>query len=209
MSTEIEIKLVLPNAATIERILDDEFVLRYVKDEFISVEMHSAYYDTADWILAQKDYMLRVRTVNGTQIATLKHGSIDPAQHPGLFHCRQWKCRFMESDELVSALIARGAPQEIEELLKGKQLVQAFHSDYRRRHATLYLPDMLRAELSLDRGTLNAEEKSEPLYELGLELLYGKSEDMTAYCEQLMHHFSISPALLTKQQRALRLIRSR
>ena len=68
---------------------------------------------------------------------------------------------------------------------------------------------MLRAELSLDRGTLTAGEKSEPFYELGLELLYGKSEDLTAFCEQLMQHFSISPAMLTKQQRALRLIRSR
>ena len=38
-----------------------------------------------------------------------------------------------------------------------------------------------------------------PLYELGLELLYGSEELLINYSEQLTEKFTMTPVLLTKQ----------
>jgi inorganic triphosphatase YgiF len=209
MASEIEIKLTLPDKFSVERIIGDEFFTRYIKDEFTVRETLSEYYDTPDWALAENDYFLRIRELNGRHVAVLKQGRIDAAESPGLFTGQQWLCFFDGAETVLERLIDRAAPPALVEIVGGQPLAPCFHADYTRRYTALYMPDMVRIELSFDIGELRAEGKSEPLYEMGLELLYGGTASLLNFSAQLREYFDLPPTLLTKQQRALRLLRSR
>lgn len=209
MSSEIEIKFVLPEKHILEKITGDDFLARYIKDELIVRETDSEYYDTPDWALEKHGYILRVRRVNGMDVAAIKYGTIDNTEFPGLFDGQQWLCLFRGIDTLTSDLIERSAPEGLLNIIGQKKLAVCFSSKYTRKYTTLYLPDRVRIELSLDAGVLICENKSEPLHEMGLELLYGNKASLMNFSKQLMEHFGLLPTLLTKQQRALRLIRRR
>ncbi|NLO48514.1 MAG: CYTH domain-containing protein [Clostridiales bacterium] len=209
MSSEIEVKLMLPDKFILDKITKDEFLSRYIKDDPIIRETYSEYYDTPDWVLEKHGYILRVRRTDNVSVAALKFGRIDNVEFPGLFNGHQWLCLFNSTETIISDLIERTAPEEILQIVGDKKLSVCFQSEYVRKYTTLYLPDRVRLELSLDDGRLICENKSEPLYELGLELLYGNMAALMNFSTQLMEHFGLQPTLLTKQQRALRLIRSR
>jgi inorganic triphosphatase YgiF len=209
MSSEIEMKLMLPDKYTMDKIIKDEFLSQYIKDDLTIRETYSEYYDTPDWALEKHGFILRVRRTGGISVAALKFGRIDNIESPGLFDGLQWLCMFNGADTVISDLVERTAPDELYQIVGDKKLSVCFQSEYIRRYTTLYLPDRVRIELSLDDGKLICENKSEPLYEMGLELLYGNMAALLNFCTQLMEHFGLQPALLTKQQRALRLIRSR
>lgn len=209
MSSEIELKLVLPDKYAIEKIKKDDILSRYYKDEFSVRETFSEYYDSSDWALSHNDFILRVRNTGGRDVAALKQGKIDNLSYPGLFSGQQWLCYWNGADTIVSDMLARSAPFELADIAKDKELGVCFTSKYTRQFTTLYMPDRVCIELSLDEGTIICDGKSEQLYEIGLELLYGNTGTLINLSNQLIELFGFQPELLTKQQRALRLIRSR
>jgi inorganic triphosphatase YgiF len=149
-----------------------------------------------------------VTRLDKRQVAVLKRGSFR-GEITGLYRGSQWYSPFNGLDTLIADLIERGAPPLAAELTEGKPLELCFYTILNRRATTLYLPDRTRIELSFDSGELVAGEKRGLLYELGLELLYGSEELLLDYCEQLRKKFDLSPVLLAKHERALRLLRSR
>lgn len=209
MSSEIELKLLLPNEHALEKIKSDDILARYYKDDFVLRQTYSEYLDTPDWDLEQNDYILRIRNKGEYSVASLKHGDIDNNHYPGLFTGRSWLCYYSGPDRVVSDLLERAAPAEIADITEKKSLSVCFSSEYKRQYTTLYMPDRVRVELTLDEGLLHCDGKSEPLYHMGLELLFGDTGALLILATQLMEHFDLKPELLTKQQRALRLIRSR
>ncbi len=209
MAAEIEFKYSLPNAQFLENLLKDDLILRYVKDSFRTKESCSEYFDTQDWALSDKDFALRITRSEENQVAVLKQGSFRGGGILGLYRGYQWYSPFEGLDTLISDLIERGAPRIIAELTAGKTLGMCFYTILSRKITTLYLPDRTRIEMCFDSGELIADEKRMPVYELGLELLYGSEELLLNYCEQLREKFALSPVVLSKHERALRLLRSR
>ncbi|NLL38925.1 MAG: CYTH domain-containing protein [Clostridiales bacterium] len=209
MSVEIDMKLLVSDKYTLEKIKNSEILTRYYKDDFVIRQTFSEYLDTPDWDLDQNNYILRIRKWENYHVAALKHGTIDHLEHPGLFRGRQWTCYYSTPETVISDLQARAAPEELSEIVKDKKLEVCFSSEYKRLYTTLYMPDRVRIELTLDEGSIHCDGKSESLYHIGFELLFGNTEALVNLSSQIMEAFGLMPDLLTKQQRALRLIRSR
>ena len=121
--------------------------------------------------LDQNNYILRIRKWENYHVAALKHGTIDHLEHPGLFRGRQWTCYYSTPETVISDLQARAAPEELSEIVKDKKLEVCFSSEYKRLYTTLYMPDRVRIELTLDEGSIHCDGKSESLYHIGFELL--------------------------------------
>jgi triphosphatase len=209
MAAEIEVKYALPGAQYIESMLRDELTLKYVKDAFRTKESCSEYYDTHAWELSAASYELRITRSEEPKVAVLKQGAFRDEDMPGLYRGSRWLAPYGGLDTVLSDLIERGAPREIAALAGGKPLELSFYTILSRRYATLYMPDRTRVELCFDVGELIADGKRMPLYELGLELLYGSEDLLLDYCRQLRERFALSPLLLSRHERALRLLRTR
>ena len=82
-SMEIEVKYELPNEAELEKILEDEDIIRCSEgEEAETVPMRAIYYDTADGDLRKQDITLRVRSEGATAFVTAKWGgSVRGAVH--------------------------------------------------------------------------------------------------------------------------------
>lgn len=209
MPAEIELKYSLTSAHTMEHMIKDELIQHYIKDPFKQSESRSDYYDTQDWTLSEHDFALRVTMLSNMQVAVLKKGNFRSEDVKGLYRGSQWYSPFSGTATIVEDLMDRGAPAEFRDLMEGKSLEPCFYTQLSRNKNTLYLPDRTRVEISFDIGELVADGKHMPLYELGLELLYGSEELLINYSEQLTEKFTMTPVLLTKQERALRFLRSR
>ena len=208
MATEIEFKYSLEGAALAGLIAGSDYVTQYRKDDWKVRTTHDVFYDTADWALAERNAMLRVRAWVNLSVATLKFGSYDAGGVPGLYRGQHFSTVFHGIAPVMRELIERGAPESFSDLC-GSELSPVFHYQYTRRSAALYLPEMTRAEISFDEGTLTVGDKSMKMCEMTLELLFGPRSELEAYCEHLISEHSLEPRLLTKQQLALRLLRSR
>lgn len=208
MSTETEIKYALDGTVLAERVLRDERVTQYLKDNWKSCEVTDIFYDTPDWDLAGKNMMLRVRTVAGVSVGSLKCGGYAGNDFAGLYRGSKYICNFTDVNSLPSDLTARGAPEIITDIAK-HGLTQAFSVRFTRRMAILYMPEMTRAELCVDSGIIAVQDKTEPLCEMTFELLFGGLSGLEIYCGNLAADHKLEPRLLTKQQLALRLLRSR
>ncbi len=209
MAAEIEMKFSLSGPQSIESMLKDELALKYVKDAFRTKESCSEYYDTHAWELSAGSYELRITRSEEPKVAVLKQGTFRDEDMPGLYRGSRWIAPYAGLDTVLPDLIERGAPREIAELADGRPLELCFYTILNRKYATLYMPDRTRVELCFDSGELIAGAKRMPLYELGLELLYGSEDLLLDYCRQLSERFSLSPMLLSRHERALRLLRTR
>lgn len=208
MATETEFKYSLEGAAAADMIAGSEYVTQYLKDDWTVRKTHDVYYDTADWDLAERDAMLRVRAWVSLSVATLKYGTYDLSGTPGLYRGHHFTTVFHGIEPVIRELIDKGADSSFEDL-SGALLSPVFEYKCTRRYATLYLPEMTRAEISFDHGTLTVGDKSETFTELTLELLFGPFSELDAYCERLITEHNLEPRLQTKQKIALRLLRSR
>ncbi|NLV49150.1 MAG: CYTH domain-containing protein [Clostridiales bacterium] len=209
MSVETEYKFTLPGAYYAEKIMSEDYVARYIKDDYKINTARSVYYDTEDWSLNAHDYTLRVRESGGSSVVALKHGRIDTVNRPGFFRSEQFLCSFNNAETVVDDLLDKGAPRELADIVGGRPLSPCFTFNFTRRSAVLYLPDMLRAELCFESGILDTGNKAEPLEEMTVELLFGDEDGFVAYCKRFLNEMDLSPVLLTRQQYALRLLRSR
>lgn len=69
---EQELKYLIPDAQTAQRILDSSLVRSAAAAGQQRIEMHAAYYDTAQGDLAAHGVSYRIRRENGRCVATVK-----------------------------------------------------------------------------------------------------------------------------------------
>ena len=110
---------------------------------------------------------------------------------------------------MVDALAHRGAPLSFLSIARGAELVCHFQIDHSSKSTTLYLPDRTRVSMDFDEGMILVEDKRQPTYFLFFELLFGDESLLLNYCEQVQAQFRLSPVQLSRQQMALRILRSR
>jgi inorganic triphosphatase YgiF len=208
MATEIEFKYSLENPAEAGVIANSDYVTQYLRDDWTERSTLDVYYDTDNWDLAERNALLRVRAWINLSIATLKFGSFKQEGHPGLYRGENFSTIFHGVGPVMRELIDHGAPESFADIA-GAKLSPAYEYKCTRRFATLYLPEMTRVELSFDEGVLTVGDKSVKTCEMTLELLFGPVSELEAYCERLVTEHRLEPHKQTKQETALRLLRSK
>ena len=106
-------------------------------------------------------------------------------------------------------LVEQGAPKQILGIIEETKLIERCRIVFLRRSAVLKLPDGVLVDMAIDKGTIYAAGKSAPLYELELELLFGAPEALTPLSDLFTQKYKLEREILSKYEKALRLIRSR
>lgn len=207
MPTELEMKLQIPDDSTAEKIFADKMVTDHLSSEIKSTQMKSFYYDTPTNTLSKLRWSLRLRNEGDISVLSLKTSSVGVSGD--LFSRNEWQCLSNSVESGIENLVEQGAPREILDIVSQSSLVERCHIEFVRRSATLKLPDGVLVELAIDKGTIFAGEKRAPLYELELELLFGDPDALLPLSEQFKNKYRLEKDILSKYEKALRLIRSR
>ncbi len=205
MATETEIKLHLNDVSQITEILNDPLVTEHMREPSRQTKMLTRYYDTENWDLYRAGYMLRIRSEEERNIVSLKQGKIDISKHNGLCLRRKWICESPELEGAIDHLIGCGAPEEIASLTEGKPLVNVCSGDFSRSSVMLYMDEGVVVELSLDVGEFHVGEKTAPIQELELEVIFGSLNAVLPFSEALRAKYELEPESMTKYERCFAL----
>lgn len=200
---EVECKYRITDRYTAARIEQDDEVQAALLHDFADCEMDAVYYDTAEGLLSQRHWSLRLRSENGLVVAACKKAE---DMSGAAFAREEWQTECDGWDEALPALVRLGAPAELGSL---GPLLPRCRTRFTRRAAPLRLPDGSTVELAMDEGYLEADGKREGLHELEIELLSGSRETLTAFGETLARRYDLTAEHSSKYARALRLLRSR
>ncbi len=199
MATEIEMKLRVPDRQTLDRVLADPNLTQYMRDEFAVKKFHSVYFDTEDGLLSSRRWTLRLRKEGDQSVAALKTANSFDGE---VFTRNEWQCLADSIEKAIPALLAIGAPRELDHLLKTRKLIEVCGAEFERRTNFLYLDDGVRIELAGDVGVLYAGSRRLPIIEVELELLFGDSSVLPHICHQLMDDYGLEVEKLSKNARA-------
>lgn len=200
MATEIEMKLSVPDQATLEKVLGDPQLLQYAKDDYEVRHMKSTYFDTPDNQLHQRKWTLRLRDEGGQTIAAFKTANM--SDDAGFFTRNEWQCAVDNIQDAIPLLIDQGAPRELKSLLKGRSLVACCGAEFDRKAVCLYMDEGVRIEIAGDLGHLFGGGQEAPICELELELLYGDAGCLPPMCAQLTEDYGLVEEKRSKYERA-------
>ena len=188
MAQEFEVKYASTQEA-MER-LEEDF------GPFQSITMETAYYDNPQGDFGAKKWTLRRRLENGVGVCTLKT--------PGKGLLRgEWEVTCPEITQAIPALVALGAPRELE-AMAAQGLALCCGAQFIRQVRVISWGES-RLELALDEGMLTGGGETEPLCEVEAELKEGRQEDALAFGAHLAAAYGLHPETGSKQARALAL----
>ncbi len=205
MASEVKFKILLPNAALIDRARDEDIITRYMRSDFLDYSSDFVYYDTPGWDLCRNQYLLRVCMSGDMRAATLRVGHVEQKELPGLYEGQGWLTYFQDPAAIVEDFSRRGAYTQFADYASRGELAVRFSSFRKRCRVNLYLPERTRVDFCLDDGELRVDGKTEPLRHMALTLSYGDRGIFTNYCSQLLADFGLTADLHTLSERALRL----
>ena len=163
---------------------------------FRSILMETAYYDNPQGDFRAKKWTLRRRLENGVGVCTLKT--------PGAGLLRgEWEVACPEITQAIPALLALGAPEELEKMA-AQGLSVTCGAQFTRQVQTVSWGTS-RLELALDEGVLTGGGQSENLCEVEAELKEGLPEDALAFGAHLAAAYGLTTETRSKQARALAL----
>ena len=165
MGKETEYKLAVGDLQLLDCILCSRMVMEKLCAPYAYIRMRTTYYDTEDGFLAQRRWMLRLRTEDGRSVVTMKT--------PGEGHTRgEWEVESEYLDEALPKLAALGAPQEIA-ALQPDALAPICGASFTRITAELRLSENTSCMICGDVGDLTGGGRTALLCELELELKQG------------------------------------
>ncbi len=204
MALEIEYKFLLDpqSEAALER--HDLFSAHH-QGPVQEKRLVTTYYDTPDRALRQRRAALRIRDLGQSYVMTVKG---EGQSQGGLSQREEWEVPVANNQpdwqQLANSpfadLLAEAGPPEA----YGPQ----FRTVFNRRARILRLADGTRLEAAIDRGTIEAADRQEPLHELELELLEGSAASLSAFAEQLAKALALIPGTLSKARRGYTLSNS-
>ena len=215
--TERELKLVFRNRSDVpdtEKFMSVALKILLAIDTESSLRLdsvaktRSVYWDTKDFKLAREGLALRVRTVDGRRVVTLKTESIDDV---GVDHVLPQRSEFHRSG---NELIEGNAPDpyvfldcpvgaRLLAVCGNEQLGEAFASDIMRRTFRVESSDGCRMAMMLDDGNLFADRASERVMELEIELCAGPSERLYEVALALVEKLRLAWSGASKFQRGI------
>ena len=194
MGKETEYKLAVGDLQLLDCILCSRTVAEKLCAPYAYIRMRTTYYDTEDGFLAQRRWMLRLRTENDRSVITMKT--------PGEGHTRgEWEVESAYLDEALAKLAAHGAPQELA-ALQPDALAPICGASFTRITAELRLSEHTACMICGDVGDLTGGSRTALLCELELELKHGSEDELAAFAQELMDTYCLSEQPLSKLQRA-------
>jgi len=182
MPNETELKLQLP--PTLHDVDSHQLLTRLkpnLRSKGIKKVLRNVYFDTADRELAKRGMALRVREIGRKRIQTLK---VPDAGALGLQSFRELEA---EVPTDMPSLAKLGDRALVRELRQGvwPRLQPVFFTNFERTSWRLpYRGSEI--EVSLDRGSIRAGDREEPIHELEIELKGGDRVDLWGAAEELL-----------------------
>ena len=200
MSQEIELKLSLPASAL--PALRRHPLISTAPKATTTATLINTYYDTPEQDLAANRVALRTRKRGRQWLQTVK---AQVASVGGLSARPEWEHRYLGAfdftvvtDPETQALLERHATE----------LTPLFTTNFRRETRRLTPRHGASVLLMIDRGTISANGREEPLCELELELEEGSNADLFALAIELAETLPLRPEDASKAERGLRLFRN-
>ena len=165
-------------------------------DGFSIYNMQTSYYDTHDFLIADRNGTLRKRIENDVCVYTLKLPEGKSSRHEFETSCETLS-------DAIRAFAAMGAPSWITELSEDT-LICVCSTRFIRMAKRIQVQNT-EFELALDEGILTAGESECNFQEVEVELKTGDESVMDQFAEDLAIRFSLQPEFRSKYQRALSL----
>jgi inorganic triphosphatase YgiF len=182
MPIETELKLQLP--PTLHDV-DSHLLLSRLKPNLRSKGtkkvLRNVYFDTAERDLAKRGMALRVREMGRKRIQTLK---VPNGEALGLQTFRELEAELPGEVPSLAKIGDRALARELRQNV-WPRLQPVFHTDFERTSWRLpYRSSEI--EVSLDRGSIRAGDREEPIHELEIELKEGDQVDLWGAAEELL-----------------------
>jgi triphosphatase len=169
--------------------------------------LHSVYYDTPDLKLQRAGAALRLRRAGRKWLQTLK---LPQGAQGALATRAEWEMPAPQG-RLDCALFPREtvrASSGLDIVRLARHLRPVFTTRFERRAGMLALGHGVRAEAAIDRGTIEAGARREPILELELELLEGEIGPLVGLADSLVGPLGLRIETVSKAERGYRLHRA-
>lgn len=199
MNHEIELKLSLPRSAL--PALRRHPLVASAQRATPTCTLINTYYDTPAQDLAAARVALRTRKQGRRWIQTVK---AEARSVGGLSSRPEWETPYRGAFDFsgVDDPRTRHLLESHAEALK-----PLFSTDFRRETLRLVPARGIEILLMIDRGTISAGERSEPISEIELELVSGSPETLLDLAQELARSVPLRPEDDSKAQRGLRIFR--
>ena len=201
MGLEIELKFLLKEAdpGAIGALPP---VRRRASGDPVVTRLVSTYYDTDDQALAEQKISFRVRRAGADWIQTVKaKGQADD----GIVSREEIEHHLPTDRPDFTKLAGTDFAGHFTDEAFCHRLRPCFTTDFVRT-AWWLRGDQGEVELALDRGSILAGDRSEPLLELELELKSGSRQEIVQLAEELAGHLDLEKSTVTKAQRGYNLL---
>jgi triphosphatase len=197
MATETEIKLSLPERAAKQ--LGRHVLLSGVQPQ--RQLLINTYYDTPDCRLRSERLVVRYRQKGDEWLLGVKTAA---QLSGGLAQRKEWECAGRPG-EFDFSHVDQSSVRELLDSLRD-QLQPAFVTRFERAAWLLEPRNGVRIELALDRGTIEAAGRRQPICEVELELVSGSIGDLFDLAVALQASLPLHPEGCSKSDRAYRLM---
>lgn len=203
---EIELKFLVEEELTRERILQDDHLRKLAGEEALEViPMKAVYYDTEEKDLLKKMYAFRVRYEDTRPVATMKWGG---GAEEGLHQRGELNVTVNEVfSECPNVDIFKGSEiyEEIAEAVGEKPLIPVMEMEFVRKQMHVDTGKSI-SVVSFDEGEIRTAGGTAPISEVEVELYSGDQDDMIALGKELAAKYNLTPGNKSKYQRGLELL---
>lgn len=196
MNTEIELKYLLDTTSVIERVnaLLEKQSLPF-KHEIKT--LNNSYFDTENLALRRFDMGLRVRTAEDYREQTIKTAGTVVG---GLHQRPEYNVSISQPTPELSLFPAEIWPEHANVDLLQQELILLFSTNFKRAIWTVTLDSGV-IELAYDQGEIHANNKSQIISEIELELISGDVEAIFELAAHLFEAFDMRAGKLSKAAR--------
>lgn len=202
--TEIELKFRLSPqfSSCIEQL---SLLKEYSVTKPIKQRLYSIYYDSPDFILQKHRIALRVRKIGDLWLQTIKSGG---KIHNGVHQHNEWEYPIADDKPDFSHI----PDQSIKEFFANHKLHQllqpAFITDFYRTTYFLEPEQNFELEFCIDEGKIIANQRTQPICEIELELKSGNTSQLLKFAETLQRNctFPLIPENTNKAMRGYALL---
>lgn len=202
MAQEVELKLLI-NPTDVPCLQRHPLLQAHTRQKLPTQQLLSVYYDTPDLTLHQHKTAVRLRRVGKQWIQTVKtEGRISA----GLHERSEWEYETAENTLDFERLEEPELREFFADATLRHTLRPIFTTAFSRARRILQWPNGDVVEFALDRGIIQAEERTSTICEVELELKSGAPERLFALASALQKTIPLQPTNISKAERGYQLL---
>ncbi len=203
---EIELKFLIEEEFTRERILEDHHLRKLAGEEALEIiPMKAVYFDTEENDLMRSGFAFRVRYEDARPVATMKWGG---GAEDGLHRRGELNVTVNEDFAKCPDMnIFRGSEifEKLADTVGEKTLIPVMEMEFVRKQMHVDTGKSI-SVVSCDEGEIRTAGGSAPISELEVELYSGDQDDMIALGNELAAKYNLQAGNKSKFQRGLELL---